>query len=167
MGVLIYPGSFDPFTSGHLDIIERAVGLGHDLRVVVLPNAGKKPAFTLEERVAMIAKSVSHLPGVMAESYDGRLVDYYQKVGAIASVRGVRGPADIQFESEQAFGNRLLYDGYEVLFFPCRPELLYTSSTMVKDVARFGGSLVGLVPEAIRDDVCKKLCPERSWKEDR
>lgn len=146
MSVLIYPGSFDPFTVGHLDIARRASRLCGTLYVAVLPNPDKQSAFTPEERVRMIEACVQDLPNVRVECHGGLLADYYRRTGAVGAVRGLRGARDVQYELEQAMGNRLFEPGYEVLFIPCRPDYSWISSSLVREVARLGGDISNLVP---------------------
>lgn len=146
MSVLIYPGSFDPFTVGHLDIARRASRLCDMLYIAVLQNPDKKSAFTPAERVRMIEACVQDLPNVQVDSHSGLLADYYRRTGAVGAVRGLRGERDVQYEIEQAMGNRLFEPDYEVLFIPCRPDYGWISSSLVREAARLGGDISNLVP---------------------
>lgn len=159
---MIYPGTFDPLTKGHLDIIERAARLCDRLYVCVMYNPAKQTVFTPEERAGMAKRCVeaAGIDNVMIDSYPGLLVDYMKQHEARAVVRGLRSESDLRYEQEMATANRILYDQYEVVFLASRPELSYTSSSIVREVASLGGDISGMVPEAIQAEV------EARFKED-
>lgn len=146
--IAIYPGTFDPITNGHLDIIERAskhVGL---LVVGVSQNPGKEPMFSLDERVAIVREAVAGLRGggsIEVDSFDGLLVDYAKRRGAALIVKGLRAVSDFEYEMQMAQMNFRLA-GVETLFMVANPSFSFLSSSIVKEVARFGGSVSGLVP---------------------
>ena len=157
MEVLIYPGTFDPFTKGHLDIARRATQLCRKLYVAVSVNANKKSFFTMEERLDMIRQCLKDLPNVEVIAHDGLLVDLFKLKKADAVVRGLRSESDFRFESEMATANKLLYDGFEAILLPCRMDLAFTSSSIVREVASFGGDISGMVPEEISDFVARRM----------
>lgn len=157
MSVLIYPGSFDPFTIGHEDIARRAAKLCEHLYVAVLKNERKQAFFSLEERLEMVRRSLSDLPNLTVEAHEGLLVDFYQEKMASAVVRGLRSESDFRYESELNNVNKLLYQPYEVILLPCRMDLAYTSSSMVKEVGQYGGDIRGMVPEETWNFVADRL----------
>lgn len=157
MRALIYPGSFDPFTNGHLDIAGRAAKLCDVLYVVVLQNSQKEPAFTMEQRIDMASRCLSDVENVVIEGWNGLLVDYMQEKKALAVVRGLRSESDFRYEAEMAAANKLLYSDYEAVLLPSRSDLAYTSSSIVREVAQYGGNITGMVPEAIADQVVRVM----------
>ncbi len=144
----IYPGTFDPFTIGHLDILKRALLLFEEVTLLVAAG-GKATLFTLEERVASIRAAVSDLPGCRVEPLDGLLVDAVRRLGAVAVVRGIRSLGDYQHEWSMAALNRALAPECETVFLLARPELSVLSSTLVREVARLGGDLTPFVPPSV------------------
>lgn len=157
MSIFLYPGTFDPFTNGHVDIARRAAGLCDKLIVAVLTNKGKQPAFTVEERLQMAEDALRDLPALEVLAYDGLLVNLYTKVGADAVVRGLRSESDFRFEAEIAAANKLLLPEYETILLPCRIDLAFTSSTIVKEVASYDGNISGMVPAVIVERVMSRL----------
>ncbi len=157
MRTLIYPGTFDPFTVGHEDIAIRASDLADRLYVVVVHNAAKQTRFTLEERRAMIESCLCHLPNVRVDTHFGLLVDYVREKQAVAVVRGMRSESDFRFETEIHAANRLLYSEYETILLPCRSDLAFMSSSIVREVASFGGDISEMVPSQIHDTVFERL----------
>lgn len=157
MRTFIYPGSFDPFTKGHADIARRAALLCDRLIVAVMMNKGKCPFFTAEERVWMATECLGSVSGVEVASFEGLLVDFYRENGASAVIRGLRSESDFRFEAEMAGANKLLLPGFDVLLLPCRGDLAFTSSSIVREVASYGGDISNMVPEEIRDFICRKL----------
>ena len=145
--IAIYPGSFDPITNGHLDIIERGVRLFDRVIVALLRNADKEPLLPLEERQAIVRAVVARFPGVTVESFDGLLVDYCRARGARAIVRGLRALSDFEYELQMALMNRRLEPGVETVFMMPSEAWSYVSSRLVKEVARLGGDVSGLVPK--------------------
>ena len=147
----VCPGSYDPVTLGHLDVIERAAALFDEVVVAVLHNPGKGGTFTVPERVAMVRSALGQRPDVRVEEFGGRLlVDVCREVEANAIVKGLRGSTDFGYELPMALMNRHL-TGVETLFVPGDPRLEHVSSSLVKQVSAYGGDVTGLVPDVVRD----------------
>ena len=144
-------------TNGHLDIIERAAGLFDELIVAVGTNVGKSPAFTGEERVAMLRETCRHLPNVTVDSFDGLTVRYAKSRNANVILRGLRALSDFEFEFEMALMNRRLDEGIETVFMATNAEYSYLSSSIVKEIAGFGGSVESLVPKIVEEYLKRKL----------
>jgi len=155
MSICVYPGSFDPITKGHLDIITRGSKMFDEVIVCILTNTNKKPAFELDKRLAMIRKSVSNLGNVRVESFEGLLVDYAKKVNAYVVLRGLRAVSDFENEFAMATMNGRLLNKIETVFLMTRAENAFLSSSMVREVAKLGGDVSAFVPEAIVEDVKK------------
>lgn len=156
----IYPGSFDPVTVGHLDVIERASRLVDELIVAVLINEGKKSLFSLEERVDMLEWEVRSLGNVRVECHEGLLVDFAAKRGVNAIIRGLRGSTDFSYELTMAQTNKALSKDMETIFLITDSKYSYISSSTVKEVAAFGGDVSGFVPERVGQMVREKI---KSW----
>lgn len=146
MTTALCPGSYDPPTNGHIDVIERAAGLFEALCVAVAANPAKSPLFSLEERTVMLADALSHLHNIEVASFDGLLVDFARARGITVIVKGVRAVSDFEYELQMAHMNAALAQGVETLFLPARPEWAFLSSSLVKEVARYGGAVEGVVP---------------------
>jgi len=142
----IYPGSFDPVTFGHLDIIGRAGKIFDRLIVSVFVHSDKKPMFTVEERVEMLKSVLKGNKKVKIERFDGLLVDYLRKKKVNVVIRGLRAISDLEYEFQMAAVNRTLYGGVETVFFMPRQRYTYLSSTVVRDIAHFSGDVSKLVP---------------------
>ncbi|MCL6518823.1 MAG: pantetheine-phosphate adenylyltransferase [Armatimonadetes bacterium] len=153
----VYPGSFDPVTNGHMDIIKRAASLFDELIVAVAPNIGKKPLFDVVERVEMLREVCRSLPNVRVDSFTGLLVRYAKAQGATVIVKGLRALSDFEFEFEMALMNRRLDSGIETVFMMTNAEYSYLSSSIVREVASFGGSVKGLVPEIVEKRLISKF----------
>lgn len=154
----IYPGSFDPVTNGHLDIIERAGNLFDEVIVALLVNPGKEPMFSLEERVAILGEVLNaRFPQVKVDTFDGLLVDYALSQGAQAIVRGIRAISDYEYELQMALMNRRLRPQVETVFLMSAQENSYLSSRLVKEVFSLGGSIGGLVPDLVIERMRDKL----------
>ena len=147
--VAIYPGSYDPFTNGHLDIVQRAVRIFPRLVVAVAVNVRKLPTFTVEERVEMIQETLQDYKSVEVDSFSGLLVDYAKKRKANVVVRGMRAMSDFENEFQMTHMNRSLLRELEFVFFMTSQEHFYVSSQIVKEVAFFGGDVGTLVPKAV------------------
>ncbi len=145
----IYPGTFDPITNGHLDLIERGLRIFDQLIIAVAPSTKKQPLFDLAERMDMIRKAVRTYKNVEVESFHGLLMDYANGKGSIALIRGLRAVSDFENEFQMALMNRRLNTEIETVFLMPSEEYSFLSSTIVKEVASFGGSVKGLVPEAV------------------
>lgn len=157
MNTLIYPGSFDPFTNGHVDIAGRAARLCDRLYIAILTNSAKKQYFDSDERVSMARIAMQGFDNVVVEKFDGLLVDFYRQVKASAVVRGLRSESDFRFEAEIAAANRLLLPEYETCLLPCRIDLAFTSSSIVREVASYGGDISGMVPADLVPIIRKRL----------
>ncbi len=151
----LYPGSFDPLTLGHLDLMERAAVLFDGLVVAVLQNPGKTPAFSLEERLAQIRRATTHLNGVEVRSFDGLTVDMARACGAGVILRGLRALSDFEFELQLAHTNKSLAPHLETLFLATAAHHSFLSSSVVKEVARFGGDVSRMVPPGVADDLAR------------
>ena len=143
----IYPGSFDPITFGHLDIIERSSKIVDELVVGVLHNSAKKSLFSLDERVSMIKETTKNLPNVKVESFDGLLVDYMNKIDASIIIRGLRAVTDFEYELQIAQTNHVQNEDIETIFLTTNLKYSYLSSTIVKEFASYGGDISKFVPE--------------------
>lgn len=151
------PGSFDPVTYGHLDIITRASGMVEKLIVVVASNPAKKYSFTAEERVDMIKKCTSHLQNVEIVHFEGLLADYAAEVGATAIIKGLRAMSDFEYEFQMALTNKELNPNVETLFLTTSAQNMYLSSSMVKQIASMGGDISRFVPEVILQDIINRI----------
>ena len=161
MKTAIYPGSFDPVTLGHLDIIRRASTLFDKVIVLISTNATKNTAsFTATERMMLIAEATRDLDNVVIDILDGLLVDYVKRVQAVAIVKGLRAVSDFEYEFQMALTNKVLYEGAETVFLTTSKENMYLSSSVVKQVAYFGGDISPFVPECILDTIKQRLIKE-------
>ena len=151
--VCVYPGSFDPVTKGHMDIITRAAKLFPEVIVAVLINPAKAGSFTVEKRLNMLRKACAHLENVRVDHFDGLLVDYMHKTGANVVVRGLRAVSDFENEFQMAQVNRQMAPDVETLFMTTSPECAYLSSSVVREIARFGGDISDFVPSCILEEV--------------
>lgn len=156
MRIAVYPGSFDPITNGHLDIIERASRVYDKLVVGVLSNKSKKPLFSAEERVDMIRTVTGHLDNVEVDSFTGLLVNFAASKGATVIVKGLRTVADFEYEFQMALLNKALNPEYETMFMMTDTKYSYISSSMVKELAGFHGNMRGLVPCEIIENIEEK-----------
>jgi pantetheine-phosphate adenylyltransferase len=154
--VAIYPGSFDPITYGHLDLIERGSKLFDRLIVSILSNDTKRPLFSVEERMEMLSEVVTRFPHVEVDCFDGLLVDYAARKGATVILRGVRAISDYEFELQMALMNRRLRPSIETIFMMSGEAYSYISSRLVKEVFRLGGNISGLVPPSVEARLRKR-----------
>jgi len=145
MTIAVVPGSFDPITAGHLDIIYRATELYDRVIVGVVVNPGKNPVFTLEERVKMVREEVAGNTAIEVDSFNGLLVEFVKKHGARVIIRGLRAVSDFEHEFQMAQLNRRLSPDIETIFMMASPEYAYLSSSIVKEIAQYGGDVGGLV----------------------
>jgi pantetheine-phosphate adenylyltransferase, bacterial len=152
----VYPGSFDPVTLGHLDIIERASKLFDRLIVAVLKNESKAPLFTINERVELLQQVVGHLDNVEVISFEGLLVDFVKEYEAGAVVRGLRAVTDFEYEIQMAQTNKVLLPEIDTVFLTTNLKYSYLSSTIAKEVARFGGETKAFLPEYVREKIKEK-----------
>ena len=158
----IYPGSFDPVTYGHLDIIERAASISDELIVGVLQNKAKTPLFSVEERVTILSEVTKNLKNVKIVPFEGLLIDFAKQMGAKVIVRGLRAITDFEYELQMSQTNRKLYADVETLFLSTSLDYSYLSSTTVKEVASFGGDITQFVPEFVAKKVTEKIKERRS-----
>jgi len=149
MKLAIYPGTFDPVTYGHLDLVERGLMIFDELIIAVAPSPKKQPLFTIKERLLLIEASVRQYQGVRVEAFDGLLIDYVKRRGGIGIIRGLRAVSDFEYEMQMALMNRRLAGDLETVFMMPSEEYSYLTSTIVKEVASFGGTITGLVPEVV------------------
>ena len=154
----IYPGSFDPVTYGHIDIIRRAAEMFDDLTVCILDNKAKTPLFSVEERAKMLRKVTENIPNVHVDTYYGLLMDYARQIDCHIAVRGLRAVTDFEYELQIAQTNRLLSHGeLDTMFMITSLEYAYLSSSGVKEIASFGGDISQCVPPAINEEVVRKM----------
>jgi len=153
----VYPGSFDPVTNGHLDIIHRAAKICDKLIVAVGNNESKKPAFTIDERVELLRCALKDSPEMIIDSFSGLLMDYVRSRNATTIIKGLRAVSDFEYEFQMALLNKNLNPDVETLFMMTNINYSYLSSSAVKELARNGGSIDGLVPDCIKDIVIKRF----------
>jgi len=162
MKIGVYPGTFDPITNGHVDLIARSLRLFEKVYVAVAANPQKHPVLSLDERVEMVRLAVKELPRVEVEPFNGLLVDFVRERGAHAVIRGLRAVSDFEFELQMALMNRNLDQSVETVFLMPSQEYIYLTSTIIKEVARLGGDLTGLIhPEIARRLVARLGSPTR------
>ncbi len=152
----IYPGTFDPITLGHRDIIERAVKIFDRVIVAAAKNAGKSPLFTIDERVEMIRESVRDIPRVEVDAFDSLIIDYCHKRKAIALIRGLRAISDFEYEFQMALINRKIGGDVESVFLMPKEEYTYLSSSMIKEIAAYGGDVSCFVPDPVKRELIGK-----------
>ncbi len=155
--IAVYPGSFDPVTNGHIDLIRRALGIVDELIVAVVKNPEAKPLFSVEERVNMLKEVTKGLKNVKIDSFNELLVNYAKKIGAKIIIRGLRAISDFEYEFQMALMNRKLNREIETVFMMPAARYSYLSSSMIKEVVSFGGSLCELVPRAVEERLKEKL----------
>jgi pantetheine-phosphate adenylyltransferase len=161
MRTAIYPGSFDPLTNGHLDVIQRAAKLFDRVVVAVAKNEGKNPLFTQNERLALVKQAAKHLPNVEADTFDSLLVEYVVSQKAQAIVRGLRAVSDFEFEFQLALMNRKLDESVETIFMMPKDTYTFLSSRIVKEIARLGGDVSAFVPPNVQSALHRKLKPRK------
>ncbi len=156
MRTVIYPGSFDPITNGHLDVVQRAARLFDRVIVAVAENDGKQPLFTLAERRQLIARATRQIPNVETDSFTGLLIDYARARRAQAIIRGLRAVSDFEFEFQLALINRRMNDAIETIFLMPRETYTFLSSRIVKEICRLGGDVSAFVPAAVNTALRRK-----------
>ena len=157
MRTVIYPGSFDPLTNGHLDLIQRATKLFDRVVVAVARSESKHPLFTQEERVQMVGRAIHGLPHVEADAFDGLLIEYVERRSAQAVIRGLRAVSDFEFEFQLALMNRKLNERIETIFMMPKDTYTFLSSRIVKEIATLGGDVSAFVPAHVRAALTEKL----------
>lgn len=156
MKLAVYPGSFDPLTNGHVDIIARGARLFDRVVVAILLNAGKQPLFSVEERVSIVKEVFAGTPNVEVDTFQGLLVEYAQEKRASVIVRGLRAVADFEYELQMALMNRHLSEDLETVFMMPAEKYTYVSSRLIKEIAALGGSLTGLVPPVVETRLVRR-----------
>jgi pantetheine-phosphate adenylyltransferase len=155
--IAVCPGSFDPITYGHLDIIKRASKVFDQIHVVLLNNSSKNPLFSVDERISLISEVTKEFPNVKVDSFQGLLVDYAKGVGASAIIRGLRAVSDFEYEMQITSMNRVLNEEIETFFMMTNNQFSFLSSSIVKEVAKYGGDISELVPEAVQKALSGKF----------
>ncbi len=155
--IAVYPGSFDPITNGHLDIIERGLKLFDKIIVAILYNSTKKCLFTIEERIEMIEESLSGFSNVEVDKFDGLLINYAKKREANTILRGMRAVSDFEYEFQLALMNRRLNREIQTVFLMTGLRWIFTSSSIIKEAARFGGNIEGMVPPVVNRKLKEKF----------
>ena len=153
----VCPGSFDPITNGHLDIIKRAAELFDEVTVLVVTNPDKKCAFSPEERCALIEKATEGIETVKVDSFSGLLADYVKQNGINAIVKGIRSSSDFEYEFQMALANRSLAPNAETVFITADPQNMYVSSSLIRQIACFGGDVSDFVPKNIVEEIEKRF----------
>ena len=165
--IAIYPGSFDPLTNGHLDLIERGSKIFDELIVAILRNPEKDALFSVDERLEMLQAMTKGHPNIRVDSFDGLMVDYAMRVNASAVLRGIRAISDYEYELQMALMNRKLEPRLETVFMMPAEAYSYLSSRLVREIATLGGSVSGLVPDIVEEKLRKKLHPAIKRREER
>lgn len=153
----VCPGSFDPITNGHVDIIKRAAELFDEVTVLVVTNPDKKCVFSPEERCTLIEKATENIPGIKVDFFSGLLADYVKNNGICAIVKGIRSSSDFEYEFQMALANRSLAPNAETVFITADPQNMYVSSSLIRQIATFGGDVSDFVPKAIVEEIEKRL----------
>ena len=157
MKTAVYPGSFDPVTNGHIDVIKRALKIFDKIIITVGDNPGKKPAFSIEERLEMLRECTKDMGNAEIDTFSGLLIDYVRKKGSRIIIRGLRAVSDFDFEFQRALMNRVVDDEIETIFIMTKEHYLYLNSSIVKEMAMFNGDINGLVPEIVEKKLKEKF----------
>ncbi len=155
--IAVYPGTFDPVTNGHIDLVERSLRIFGEVVVAVAENPKKAPLFPLEERIAMLKAVTANYKNVVIEGFDGLLVDYVRKKSAVAIIRGLRAVSDFEYEMQMALMNRRLDSNIETVFLMPNVEYSFITSTIVKEAASYGGDVSSLAPRVVVEKLKKKF----------
>lgn len=155
--IAIYPGSFDPCTNGHLDIIERSSRIFEKVIVAVLVNSSKTPTFTVDERIELLTEATAHIPNVEVMGFNGLLAQFAEQQKAKIIIKGLRAVSDFEYEFQMSLTNNKLNPNVETLFMTTKSENMYLSSSIVREVARYGGSIEDMVPTTIVNKIYKKF----------
>ncbi len=161
MALAICPGSFDPFTSGHLDIVKRSAEIFDEVVVLILKHPEKNPCFTVEERFDFIKRSVQHLPNVWVDSHDGLLVEYAADRGSKVLIKGLRAMSDYEYEFQMALVNKKLMPDTETFFMTTSAEFMFLSSSIVRQLVELGREITDFVPKQIEDDIIRIMRDKR------
>jgi pantetheine-phosphate adenylyltransferase len=162
MRTAVYPGSFDPITNGHLDVIQRAAKLFDRVIVAVAKNESKNPFFSMSQRQDLCTQAVAHLPNVSVDAFTGLLVEYVERVQGDAVVRGLRAVSDFEFEFQLALMNRKLNERIETIFMMPKDTYTFISSRLVKEIARLGGDVSSFVPKVVQEALATRLNGKKS-----
>jgi|TARA_Y100000310_G_scaffold211176_1_gene211915 pantetheine-phosphate adenylyltransferase len=157
MKTAVYPGSFDPVTNGHIDVIERTLKIFDKVIVAVGDNPGKEPTFTIEERVDMLKESTKHLKKIEIDSFSGLLLDFVKSKNSKIIIRGLRAVSDFEFEFQRALLNRVADSNIETIFIMTKEHYVYLNSSIVKEMAMFKGKVNGLVPKIVEEKLKEKF----------
>ena len=157
MKTAVYPGSFDPVTNGHIDVIERALKIFGKVIVAVGDNPGKRPTFTTKERIEMLKESTKHLKNIEIDSFSGLLLDYVRSKNSNIVIRGLRAVSDFEFEFQRALLNRVVDNNIETVFIMTKEDYVYLNSSIVKEIAMFNGKVNGLVPKIVEERLKRKF----------
>ena len=155
--IAVVPGSFDPITNGHLDIIKRAAKVFGQVNVVIMNNSSKNSLFTVDERIELIRQVTQTIPNVTVETSGGLMIDYAERVGAVAVVRGLRAVSDFEYEMQITSMNRVLNENIETFFIMTNNQYSFLSSSIVKEVAQYGGDISELVPIQVEEALKKRF----------
>lgn len=155
--IAIYPGSFDPVTNGHIDIVRRGTALFDQIIVTILRNPKKESLFTIEERIQMLKESMKNMPGVTFDTFGGLLVDFAEQCGAQAILRGMRAVSDFEYEFQLALMNRKLKRNVQTVFMMTGLRWIFTSSSIIKEAAQFGGDVADMVPPIVNRKLKEKF----------
>ena len=161
MSSCVFPGSFDPVTAGHLDVIRRAAAVFDTVRVTVMINMNKQGTIPVEDRIRILRKACRQFPNVQVDQWDGLLADYMRTHGEKILIRGVRGGAEFEHEYTSAVMNRMLNDQFETFLIPSDPKWSAVSSSAVREISAFGGEIKGLVPDACLKDIREILSKKK------
>jgi len=157
MKTAVYPGSFDPVTNGHIDIIKRALSIFDKVIVTVGDNPGKEPTFTIEERIDMLKECTKDIGNIEIDSFSGLLLNYVKSKNSKIVIRGLRAVSDFEFEFQRALMNRVVDNEIETIFIMTKEDYVYLNSSIVKEMAMFGGNVNGLIPEIVEKKLKEKF----------